>query len=519
MCKRIFTRNEVKRIHSQSGLTRRDFGKFLAAAGVLGYIDHTSVALALSEDPRQLGVLSNQTAGREGTWALTDVEGEIPADLHGTLYRTAAGEESRFGTRFNHLFDGDAFVSAYSLRDGKAWLSTKFTDTPERVKEQAAGKMIYSEFGTKAPGVTGPQFKNQGSVNVISWDGRLLTLSEGGHPTAVDPQTLAFQSYWDFYGTLPPNVSFTAHPKYDPATGEGFAYGMEQGPSMALCVYRMDPDNGKLDLLHKIPQRGFFMLHDMFMTKDHFLFAIPPVKYNLGDLMTGRTTIADAISYFENEPLRILVMNRDGSGEASTVELPASMVFHNGNAFEQEDKLVLDSFLNPSGDVLKSLNSISKGIIPPSTPTECTRLVIDPANAEVVSNTVRGTNQEFPRFDIRQSGQDTRYLYVGEGDELEDALRFSQIVRQDLHHGKNVTAETTAERAIGEPVFTARSRDSAEDEGWILNLGYDGGRDETFLEIRDAATLDVQARLWTGTHLPLGFHGNFTPGWFGQEPA
>ncbi len=516
MCKKVFTRREIRQLELQSGLTRREFGKLLVAAGVLGYIDHQSVALALSDGSSQLGVLSHKTAGREGTWAITDIEGTIPEDLHGTLYRTAAGEQERFGVRFNHLFDGDAFVSAYSIRDGKAWISAKFINTPERIEEQAAGKMIYSEFGTKSPGATGPNYKNQGSVNVIPWDGRLLALSEGGHPTAVDPQTLTFQAYWDFYGTLPKNVSFTAHPKYDPATGEGFAYGMEQGPSMALCVYRMNLD-GKLELLHKVPQRGFFMLHDMFLAKDHILFVIPPVKYSLGDLLSGKTTIADAIKYFENEPLRVVTMNRDGTGTPSTVELPPSMVFHNGNAFADGQHLVLDTFLNPGGDVLKTLNSISTGVVPPAEPTQFTRIVIDPAKSELVSRTVRDRDQEFPRFDIRRAGQDLRYLYVGAGEEQVDPLRFDRFVRHDLHEDRNVTAETTSERALGEAVVVPRSRDGAEDDAWLMNLGYDGGRDETFLEIRDAGTLEVQARLWTGTHLPLGFHGNFMPGWFAAE--
>jgi len=45
--------------------------------------------------------------------------------------------------------------------------------------------------------------------------------------------------------------------------------------------------------------------------------------------------------------------------------------------------------------------------------------------------------------------------------------------------------------------------------GWLLAQGYDGARDETFLEIRDSGTMEVEARVWTKQHFPLGFHGNF----------
>ena len=64
-------------------------------------------------------------------------------------------------------------------------------------------------------------------------------------------------------------------------------------------------------------------------------------------------------------------------------------------------------------------------------------------------------------------------------------------------------------RTFGEPVFVPHPGQTAEDRGWLLTLGYDAVRDETFLDVRDAGTMELQARVWTGNHFPLGFHGNF----------
>ena len=55
----------------------------------------------------------------------------------------------------------------------------------------------------------------------------------------------------------------------------------------------------------------------------------------------------------------------------------------------------------------------------------------------------------------------------------------------------------------------AREHGEREDDGWLLVLAYDGRRDRTFVEVRDAGTLDVAARVFAPTHLPLGFHGSF----------
>jgi all-trans-8'-apo-beta-carotenal 15,15'-oxygenase len=103
-------------------------------------------------------------------------------------------------------------LTKYKLREGKATISARFIETTEREEEIAAGRMLYNEFGTVArPPRRGE--KKQPSI-VIRWDGHLLALSEGGHPSDVDPETLAFQVYWDFHGTLPADGSFTAHPKH-----------------------------------------------------------------------------------------------------------------------------------------------------------------------------------------------------------------------------------------------------------------------------------------------------------------
>lgn len=521
MCKSIYTRSEIRQMQAQSGMTRREFGKLLAAFGVLGYIDSHSIAMAAGTERRQIGMLANQTAGAEGTWMLEEIEGEIPKEINGTLYRTAPGESERFGVKFKHAFDGDAFVSGYSMRDGKIWLNARFINSPERVNEQAAGKMTYSEFGTKAPDTQRSLGKNQPNVNIIPWDGRLLGLSEGGHPTAVNRHDLSFESYWDFHGTLPKNVSFTAHPKYDPATGEGFAYGMEQGPSMALCVFRMNQD-GTLTMLHKVPQKSFFMLHDMFISENYFIFAIPPVKYDLGSLLSGRTTVAEAIHFFETDPLRFIILNRDGTGKPVVIEQPANMVFHNGNAFERNGHIVLDTFLQPDGAVLEALRSINEsGNLPIiEEPSRFTRFVLDPKKGELVERSEMAEDQDFPRFDIRQVGKEAGRLWVAAGDpENNDPLRFTKIIRHDLSGGQPVIAEAGKTRTFGEAIFVPREGEQSEDNGWMMSQGYDAERNESYLEIRDAATLDLQARAWTGTHLPLGFHGNFMPGWFVEQPA
>jgi carotenoid cleavage dioxygenase-like enzyme len=513
------TRQTIAR--ASHGVTRRDFGKLVATLSALGCIEPQYAARALGKTPNRLSWMAYRTAGAEGFWNLTDVEGEVPPDLHGTLYRIAPGQSENHGVTLQHFFDGDAFVSGFSIRDGKVALRSRFVETPQRMQEQEAGKMLFAEFGTLPPGeraedgrpVSRVQFKNQPNVNVIHYDGQLLGLSEGGPPTAIDPATLAYKGEWDFHGTLPQFQPFTAHPKYDPETGEAFAYGVSQGPGMALTVFRMEPD-GKLSKLHAVPQKGYFMIHDMLITRNSLVFVIPPVRFDLARLLSGKAAVADAIQFYAEEPTRFVVLDRKGGGEPKVFEQPGNMVFHNGNAFEKDGKIVVDTILSSDDGPLRLLKAHAQETLPEVSGPRLTRIVLDLKSGQVVSRTEFGEEQEFPRFDIRSSGDDARYLYTMEGGIDADPLVSNRLVRNDLHKGDVKRVEAAQGQALGETVFVPKESSQGEHEGWLLLQGYDSGRDENFLEIRDADTFDLAARVWTGQHFPLGFHGNFVPNVF-----
>ena len=270
-------------------LSRRSFLLSLSELTAAGLIEPQLVAGVLA-GKRDLGRLAVQPPSAEGTWSSIKVEGSIPNDLNGTLYRVAPGQKMNHGVQLRHFFDGDALLVKYRLREGKATVSARFVETPERIEESAAGSMLYNEFGTLAP-APARGFKNQPSVNVIRWDGRLLALSEGGHPSAVNEETLAFEGYWGFHGTLPKDMSFTAHPKFDPETGVGYAFGTHKDRDLALRVYRMELD-GRLTQIAAIPQPDYFMVHDMLLGSEHLVIVVPPVHYDLASLFAGQVTPA-----------------------------------------------------------------------------------------------------------------------------------------------------------------------------------------------------------------------------------
>jgi carotenoid cleavage dioxygenase-like enzyme len=121
---------------------------------------------------------------------------------------------------------------------------------------------------------------------------------------------------------------------------------------------------------------------------------------------------------------------------------------------------------------------------------------------------------EFPRFNVHQTGKDARYVYCAQTESNQDEASFNRLVKFDLHRSKETVAKAKANQVYGEPVFVPQPGAKAEDAGWVLIQGYDGPKNQNFLEILDAQTLDLAARVWTGQHFPLGFHGNFEFGMF-----
>jgi carotenoid cleavage dioxygenase-like enzyme len=62
------------------------------------------------------------------------VEGAVPTELSGTLYRTRPSLFSSFGKPYGHLFEGDSAVSAVRFANGRALGAVKLVQIEGLVK-------------------------------------------------------------------------------------------------------------------------------------------------------------------------------------------------------------------------------------------------------------------------------------------------------------------------------------------------------------------------------------------------
>src|SRR5262249_51818470 len=89
-----------------------------------------------------------QELSREHGFEPLRVEGHLPEDLRGVLYRNGPAHFKVGNERYRHWFDGDGAVSAVRFERGGAFGAIRTVRTPERAEEQKRGRILFSGYGT-----------------------------------------------------------------------------------------------------------------------------------------------------------------------------------------------------------------------------------------------------------------------------------------------------------------------------------------------------------------------------------
>ncbi|MGB3765496.1 MAG: carotenoid oxygenase family protein, partial [Phormidesmis sp.] len=286
----------------------------------------------------------------EFAYWIDDIEGEIPTELRGTVFRNGPGLTDINGYRLQHPFDGDGMISAIAFQDGKAFYQNKFVRTEGYLAEQASGKPEYrGVFGTQKPGgwlanAFDLRLKNIANTHVVYWGGKLLALWEAAEPHRLDPNTLETIGLEYLDGLLAEGDPFAAHPKFDPdCNGEErmVNFSVKTGLSSTISLFEFSPD-GTLAHQHKHSVAGFAFMHDFAITPNYCVFVQNPVSFNPIPFVAGFKGAAECIQFNPKAPTKIVVIPRSGTGEVRFYETEPCFVFHHANAFEQDGKLILD---------------------------------------------------------------------------------------------------------------------------------------------------------------------------------
>jgi carotenoid cleavage dioxygenase len=453
----------------------------------------------------------------EGAYEITEIEGELPAEINGTLFRNGPSQRQLppQGYEALHLFDGDALVHAFRFDDGRAFYTGRFVESESYLVEQNEGRWCMGSATLQCENPTDKVFmRQQHNTNIVRHGGKLMALVENAWPFRIDERTLAPIGETD-YGCERLGMSVAAHPKIDGKTGQMISHGYQPFEPY-VQLYTVEPD-GKASSAENLDIPYSTMMHDIAITENYVIVLLCPVLIDGEPLIAGTKAFMDCTSYEPERGLKFGLKKRVPGAPIQWFEAPTpGYIFHPGNAYEENGKIMMDTctYLKPQA-LLDSLRTWRSGHMADGWYANPYLYELDPATGKCSETRLDDRAAEFPRLDDRLVGQKNRYGYALLGRSVAGPESgWLDVVRYDRQGGANQRHNYGVGQFASEPVFVPRSPDSAEDDGFVHTVVYDAPNDSSYLAVLDASSLDSEplAKAHLKHRIPQGFHGNFAAG-------
>jgi all-trans-8'-apo-beta-carotenal 15,15'-oxygenase len=461
--------------------------------------------------PRCLALLGiSEQGGRDEA---PEVEGEIPRELRGSLYRNGPGLFERGNLRKPHLLDGDGLVQRLSFTDGGVHYRNAFVRTPKFVAEEKAGTYRFATWSMRRPGgmlanLGGGSVHSQAGVTVYPFHDILYAFDEVSPAYCLDPQTLETVGE-QALGDPAREFMIKAHTKFDPQTGEWLLFGISHGRSMKLHAIIHGAD-GALKAHHVIASPRQVYIHDFFATREHLIFVLHPMWFAPWRFLSGQASVIESLSWKPQDGNQVLVVSRDG-GAPQFFDAPAAFIWHALNAYGDGSRIVADFVGYDAPDHFAPHNALFYKLMQgemgeAKAPGTLRRYHIDLATHSLRQEILDSGTHEFPMIDPRATMQKHDVAYLTSG-QVNCGVN-TGVKRVDYVCGKTQVFDFGLDVMAGEPVFAARPG-GGRDQGWLIVQCLDGGSETAFFALFDAAHVDLGpiARIHLPHHLPISFHG------------
>ncbi len=443
------------------------------------------------------------------------LEGEIPAQLQGTLYRNGPARLAIGKQKVGHWFDGDGAILGVNFAGQMATATYKYVQTQGYLAELQAQKYLFANYGMTAAGAFWNNIfkpvKNSANTSVLALEDRLLALWEGGSPHGLDLETLATKGADNLADTLD-KLPFSAHPKIDPVTGEIFNFGVNPGSKNTLYLYRCDA-SGKIIRQGSFNLSGLPIIHDFVLAGDYLVFFISPIRTNTLSLLLGRKSYSDAMKWQPKLGTQILIFDRDDLSLVSQNRTDPWYQWHYSNGYLNRDRQIVIEFIRyPNFQTNEFLREVATGEIKTKAKGTLWQVIVNPKTAKVMENKQLLDRQcEFPTVAPAKVGQSWRYTYLNTHLDNQDRGQelFTAIARFDRQTGDLAVSQMGENFYPAEPLFVPRTNEN--DSGWIITVVFNGNldRSEVWIYQSDRLAEKPVCRLVLPSVIPHSFHGTW----------
>jgi carotenoid cleavage dioxygenase len=459
-----------------------------------------------------------------------EVEGEIPSGLEGGFYRV--GPNRVYPPRFEDdiPYNGDGMASLFRIANGRCDYAQRYIHTERYLLEREAGRALFGRYRnrfTNDPSVPPETSLGTANTHIYRHAGKLMALKEDSQPVLLDPHTLeTLDNRHDFDGQLS-SLTFTAHPKIDPDTGDMLAFGYEAKGDCTtdIVVFSFDKTGRKTwEAWFNAPYVS--MMHDMAVTPSFVLIPTTGMATSMERLKAGLVHWG----YDRTRQIRLAVLPRGGTArDVRWFESEHRCVVHTVAAMERGDELVMDVQASDGNGMMSFAAVDGAPFDPVAAESSIRRWSVNLASddgrvrEELLFPRIKSA---LPRIDDRVLYRGYRYGYVTESglrsatpytaDAAQALLKATSVfARFDIETGEVATAPVGQGLNAAEPVFAPRRPDAPEGDGWLLAVAANPAEMRSELVIVDAQRLQdgVIARVVLPFRAHIQVHGNWIPRW------
>jgi carotenoid cleavage dioxygenase len=458
------------------------------------------------------------------------VEGTVPTGLDGLFVQAVPDQVYLPDVPVLHPMTiaagGDGAVRAFRFKDGFVDFRSRYVRTERFLLERQARRPLFGNYRdpfSDDPSVAGKD-RTTANTAIYFHAGRMLASKEDGLPYEVDPVTLETRGVWNAHGDIT-SRTFTAHPKFDPDTGEmfGFGYAAKGETTRDIAYYVIDAA-GKV--IHEVWFEAPYsaMIHDCALTENYMIFPIMPVTSDLARLKAGGSHFV----YDGDMPQVFGVLPRFGTAEdVRWFRAPHAFPGHTVNAYEEDGTIVFDLYETDGNGFAPVVPDKSGRSTPPgSLTTRHVRRRIDyhaDATDLLDREVLAVVNGEGPHIDPRRQIRSHRHVFVPTLDRSKLTtdvngrpypVMFNQLSHFDLVAGTRDDWYPGPAATFQDPVYVPRSPDAAEDDGYLiaaLSWPLERRSELVVLDTRDLAGGPV-ARLRLPVRMRLGIHSTWIDG-------
>lgn len=432
------------------------------------------------------------------------VQGKIPSDLRGCYMRN--GPNPAFAPiSYTFPLDGDGMIHAMYLEGEDVRYRNRYVKTKGLLLEQKLGRAIYSGIAMPIPPdpqLIGPNddpgpFKNGAFIHIIHHAQHYLAMWEGGPAYEMDHELNTIGEW--LAGTTRP-LAVGPHTRLDPDTDDLYLINYDIQPPFLTC-HKVN-QQGNLIETRIIEKSCSTMMHDFVLTKNFLIFFDCPAVFDLAAVETG----GNVLEWRAELGTRIGIASRHDKDKSPLwLTTDAFFVFHFANAYEIENKIIIDYVRHGR------LNfGVQNNVV--SSPPQMHRMEIDLTEKTFQDSLLANYIVEFPTINNHYNSKPYHFIYAPT--RLNNQLKpstFNGLVKYDLASKTTTVHDFGEQYSIGEVVFAPKPQAQSEDDGYLVFFAYDSKRNKSDFLTLDA--LDITkaplAVIQLPRRVPEGLHGSW----------